>query len=450
MAKREKYHWLIERIREHGDRSAFVIQSINYSYSALYDAVEQNLAFIRQKDIRAGEVVAILSDYSFSSVAIFLALFENGNIIVPITSTVDQEIEERLSEGSVDCVIEIVGEALHARKLDAPAVKHDFVQRLRSTGASGLMLFSSGSTGEPKAMIHDLGPFLEIFRDRRPRPLVMMLFLMFDHIGGLNTLFTGLSSGATLVLTQSRNPQEIAQLIETQRVRVLPTSPTFLNIMLMSGVHTSHDLSSIRIISYGTEPMPENLLVRLKELFPRVKFIQTFGTSETGITQTMSKSSSSTFFKITDDNIQHKIVNRELWLKSSTQIIGYLNYPMDNFTEDGWYKTGDLVEQTDDGYIRVVGRLKEIINVGGQKVFPSEVENVLFELPGIIDCTVFGLASVITGQMVVADVVVTGDLDKKNIRRFCRERLDSYKIPAKINIVEATGFSDRFKKTRLR
>jgi len=68
---------------------------------------------------------------------------------------------------------------------------------------------------------------------------------------------------------------------------------------------------------------------------------------------------------------------RALWLKSKTQIMGYLNAPMDSFTEDGWFKTGDLVEVTDDGYIKIIGRSKEVINVGGEKVLPAEVESII-------------------------------------------------------------------------
>ena len=128
----------------------------------------------------------------------------------------------------------------------------------------------------------------------------------------------------------------------------------------MSKANEKYDLSSLRMITYGTEAMPESLLNRLKEAFPRVKFLQTFGTSETGIANTSSKSSNSTFMKIDDPELEYKIVENELWLKSKTQVMGYLNSSMDSFTEDGWFKTGDLVEATEDGYIKIIGRNKEV------------------------------------------------------------------------------------------
>lgn len=106
------------------------------------------------------------------------------------------------------------------------------------------------------------------------------------------------------------------------------------------------------MITYGTEPMPDSLLLKLKTFFPRVKFLQTFGTSETGISQTTSKSSDSTFLKIDDPNTEIKIVRGELWIRSKTQVMGYLNSSLERFTEDGWFKTGDLVEEASDGYIK--------------------------------------------------------------------------------------------------
>jgi acyl-coenzyme A synthetase/AMP-(fatty) acid ligase len=139
-------------------------------------------------------------------------------------------------------------------------------------------------------------------------------------------------------------------------------------------------------------------------------------------------------------------------LKSKTQIIGYLNSSMNSFTNDGWFKTGDLVETTDDGYIKIIGRNKEIINVGGEKVLPNEVESMILSIPEIEDAMVYGKENIITGQTVVCDVVLKEDIKSKEIkiiiRKYCKDKLASYKIPTKVNIVEKTNFGNRFKKIR--
>jgi len=198
--------------------------------------------------------------------------------------------------------------------------------------------------------------------------------------------------------------------------------------------------------------MPKSLLNKLKSVFPKVKFLQTFGTSETGIASTSSQSSSSLYMKIDDPNLKYKIVNSELWLKSKTQILGYLNASMENFTDDGWFKTGDIVETIGDDYIKIVGRGNDVINVGGEKVMPAEVESVVMEISTILDCTCYGQENSITGQSVAIDVVLDQEISvievKKIIRKHCLNKLDRYKIPAKVRIVNNVNFSNRFKKIR--
>ena len=203
--------------------------------------------------------------------------------------------------------------------------------------------------------------------------------------------------------------------------------------------------------------MPQSLLQRIKETFPKTKLIQTFGTSETGISQTTSRSSTSTLIKFDDPNTEYKIVDGELWLRSKSQILGYLNHEMSRFTEDGWFKTGDLLEpatqEEGEGFFRIVGRKQEIINVGGEKVTPSEVESTLLEMPEIDDCLVYAESNAITGQIVAAEIVLKSDYDPKTIKRsiksFCRSRLSNYKIPVKIYLQNKTNISNRFKKIRL-
>ena len=132
--------------------------------------------------------------------------------------------------------------------------------------------------------------------------------------------------------------------------------------------------------------------------------------------------------------------------------MGYLNSSMDSFTDDGWFKTGDLVKKTDDDYIKIIGRNKEVINVGGEKVLPNEVESVILSMAEIDDVMVYGQSNIITGQTVVCDAVLNITVEnreaKKIIRKFCKDNLDGYKIPTKVNIVNKTNFGSRFKKIR--
>jgi hypothetical protein len=442
---------MVDKFKDN-DQTAIIYDGKKYSYNELYIKIKEIESFIKDK-IKSGEVVAILADYSFVSIALFFALYENKNIIAPITSTSKKEIDGKVKESFSTKIINLENEKLVITNIKSE-VSHKIINDLQTSKCAGLILFSSGSTGAPKAMIHNLDTLVDSYGDKKQKQINMLVFLMFDHIGGINTMLNILSMNATMIIPQNRNADDICKLIEEYKIAVLPSSPTFLNLILINRSYEKYDLSSLRMITYGTETMPEGLLNRLKVVFSKVKFLQTFGTSETGIAATSSKSSSSTFMKIDDENLEYKIVDNELWLRSKTQILGYLNRSMESFTNDGWFKTGDLVELDNEGFIKIIGRNKEIINVGGQKVLPSEVESVLLGMDEIEDCLVYGEQNAITGQSVSCDVVLKSGVEadgfKILVRKFCKDKLDNFKIPTRVNVVQKTKLTERFKKSRIK
>ena len=441
--------FIIEKFKSFNSKNAIVFEDRIYSYKEFVKQIKDYKDILDKHNI-SSKVVVILGDYSFYNLALFFALYENKNIIVPITSNIKKVQDDFIKESFCEIIIKTDERNLLIQDLKT-TFSHNMIDNLREKNSSGLILFSSGSTGKPKAMIHNLDTLIDSFKDKKEKSMNMLVFLMFDHIGGLNTVFNALCMGACLIIPKIKDAKTICELIEKYKIMVLPSSPTFLNLILISQEYKNYDLSSLRMITYGTETMPESLLLKLKEVFPKVKFLQTFGTSETGISTTSSKSSNSLFMKLEDINGEYKIVENELWLRSKTQVLGYLNASMDSFTSDGWFKTGDLVE-VDGEYIKIIGRAKEVINVGGQKVLPSEIESIILEMEEISDCMVYGEKNAITGQTVVCDVVLNKNIEniKKRVRVFCKDRLDAYKIPTKVNVVDKTNFSDRFKKIRIK
>ena len=439
--------FILEKFKSFNSKNAIVFEDRIYTYEEFIKQIKDYKNILDKHNI-SSKVVVILGDYSFYNLALFFALYENKNIIVPITSNIKKVQDDFIKESFCQTIIKTDEKNLLIQNLKTTS-SHNMIDNLREKNSSGLILFSSGSTGKPKAMIHNLDTLIDSFKDKKEKSMNMLVFLMFDHIGGLNTVFNALCMGACLIIPKIKDAKTICELIEKYKIMVLPSSPTFLNLILISEEYKNYDLSSLRMITYGTETMPQSLLLKLKEVFPKVKFLQTFGTSETGISTTSSKSSNSLFMKLEDINGEYKIVENELWLRSKTQVLGYLNASMDSFTSDGWFKTGDLVE-VDGEYIKIIGRAKEVINVGGQKVLPAEVESIILEMEEISDCMVYGEKNAITGQTVVCDVVLNNKIEniKKRVRVFCKDRLDTYKIPTKVNVVDKTNFSDRFKKIR--
>jgi acyl-coenzyme A synthetase/AMP-(fatty) acid ligase len=324
------------------------------------------------------------------------------------------------------------------------------IVRLRERGSPGLVLFSSGSTGTSKASLLDFNLLLDKFKQPR-RAYRTLVFLLMDHIGGINTLFHTLCNGGTMVTIEDRRADAVCQSIQEHKIELLPTTPTFLKMLLISEAYQRYDLSSLKMITYGTEPMQASTLEHLHRVLPDIELKQTYGLSELGILQTKSRESDSLWVRVGGDGYQVKIVDNTLWIKSKSAMLGYLNAPSP-FDDEGWFNTGDLVE-TDGEYVRILGRDSEVINVGGEKVYPAEVESVLLEMDNIVDATVVGRPSPITGQVVVANVFLRAPERRNDLirrmRTYCKARLAPYKIPVTIEISDRPLYNDRFKKARV-
>jgi long-chain acyl-CoA synthetase len=441
-------HWLPRRLRGFGSRLALIWRNELWSYDQLCDATDRWLDELTRRGIAPGSSIAICGDYSPKLCALTLAALLNRNVIVPLATASARRWDQMIKVAEVGFVIRFDGD--DARwSATGRAVSHPLLRQLVHQGAPGLILFSSGSTGDSKASVLDFNRLLAKFQDVRPAYRTLG-FLLLDHIGGINTLFHVLCHGGTLVTADDRGPRSVCTAIETHRVQLLPTTPTFLRMLLIADAVKQHDLSSLKIITYGTEPMPASTLAAVREAFPAVRLKQTYGLSELGILPTQSRSSDSPWLKLGGGTFEHRIVDGVLWLRSQTAMLGYLN-ASSPFDAEGWFNTQDLVE-VDGEYVRILGRKSELINVGGEKVHPTEIENVLLQLENVKDATVRGTPSPVTGEVVAARITLKHtedpELFRRRVRKFCQGRLERYKMPAVIEIVEADHHGVRFKKSR--
>jgi len=219
--------------------------------------------------------------------------------------------------------------------------------------------------------------------------------------------------------------------------------------LLLSEEWQRHDLSSLQVITYGSEPMPASTLQRVHLTFPHVRLQQTYGLSELGILRSQSRGSDSLWVRVGGEGYETRVVDNRLRIRARSAMLGYLNAPSP-FDDEGFFDTDDLVE-VDGEWLRILGRQSEMINVGGSKVFPTEVENVLLEMENVEDVSARGEPSALTGQAVVVSVRLARDEDptmfKTRMRIFCRERLEPYKIPVKIEFAGPV-YSERYKKLR--
>jgi long-chain acyl-CoA synthetase len=328
--------------------------------------------------------------------------------------------------------------------------ENDLVAQFRTQQRPGLIVFTSGSTGRPKGILHDCERVLRKFVAARD-PWRTVLFLMIDHFGGFNTWLSTFAYGGMGVCVPGRTPEAICRAIQGSRATLLPTTPTFLNLLLASGCYREFDLSSIQLITYGTEVMPDTTLQRVREIFRNAKVKQTYGLSELGVLRSRSQADSSLWVKVGGDGFEVKVVDNILWVRSEANMVGYLNAPSP-FNADGWMCTGDQVEVQGE-YIRFLGRKSEMINVGGQKVFPVEVETVLLGMENVREATVYGVRHALMGQVVHARVSIDRLEDAatltERLRRECLAKLARYKVPVRFVVVgEEAQHGARYKKVR--
>ncbi|MGE0392374.1 MAG: long-chain fatty acid--CoA ligase [Vicinamibacterales bacterium] len=443
--------FLLDVFRERQNEPWMIWNDTEFTYDALGRGVAAWNRTLESRGVRAGDVVALTGDFSPHAVAAFLALIERQCVVVPLTDAVAVKRAEFLEVCQANVSISVTGEHAHDVTTLPGTPDHPLYEELRRRRHPGLVLFSSGSTGASKAAVHDLVPMLAKFTVRKRR-MRTIAFLLFDHIGGINTMLYTLSNGGTLIVVTDRSPDSVLGQIARHRAELLPASPTFLNLMLLSEAYRRYDLSSVRTITYGTEPMPESTLRRVAEVLPGVKLQQTYGLSELGILRSQSRDSHSTWVKVGGEGFETRVVDGILQIRAASAMLGYLNAPSP-FTEDGWFDTGDLVT-VDGDYMRIHGRRSELINVGGEKVHPGEVENVIQESPHVAEVTVYGERNPLVGQVVCATVRKAGDAPDRDVRleilRLCAARLERFKVPAKITFADGPQYTARFKKDRHR
>jgi acyl-CoA synthetase (AMP-forming)/AMP-acid ligase II len=441
--------WQLARSDEAGAAPALIWRDRTMRHDELRPRCAAWRARLIEAGVAPGAVVALIADYSPSAVAALLALVERRCIVVPLSAaTRAQEVERcRLAEVEHTFTFGSDDEIEHQRP--AQRRDHTLLARLRDSDTAGLILFTSGSSGEPKAIVHALPQLLAKFRTPR-RAYRTVSFLLLEHIGGLNTLLHTLANAGCLVVPRARTVDQVAGTIARHRVELLPTTPSFLNFMLLERAAERYDLSSLVLVSYGTERMPEHTLRRARAALPGARFHQTYGLSELGILRSRSAASGSLLVQLGGEGYETRVVDGTLRIRARSSMLGYLNAPSP-FDGDGWFDTGDAVV-VHDGFLEILGRRSELINVGGQKVHPTEIERVLALMPGVVDVAVHGEANLLLGQVVVAELRMAEPIEPRALQRqvsaWARARLPPYMVPVRVRPLAAPALSPRGKRLR--
>lgn len=420
-------------------RPALIVNGERLSYGNLFREVQNIKSKLAESGVSRGAIVGLYGAPGLEWLAAFLALAQWQAVIVPVEHAESKQLNERLQASAAQWLLTIPAKASWQLKpIEDQQESKEVYQQLN--GMPGLVLFSSGSVGKPKAILHALPRLLQGYGPQKAKNRNWLLLLLLDHIGGLHTWFSCLAQQGCLVIPEQRTPESVAQAIADYEVALLPATPSFLALMLSQEVHKRYPMNHLKLITFGTEPMSPALFASVKSAFPGVRMLQTFGTTETGILKTDFSLDGSLALNFREGDDTWRVVDGELQLRSSRLSLGYMGHDNSRFLNDGWYKTGDLAEVDALGQVKILGRQASIINVGGLKLFPAEVEVVISQYPGVSFCQVGAEPHALTGQIVVATVAfkVAPSADwKQELRKFCLNKLEKYKVPVKWKLLDS-------------
>jgi len=435
----------------HAEELGWVSDTGAWTWKAIAQAIEQRRGDLRAAGLSDGATVVIAGNATRATFE-WLAAVGQATRVAVLCGAGRDSVPTRLRVGArvEDDLLSVTGPSPDEACESEPAR-----ERLRARGHSGLVLRTGGTGGTPKWVLQDWDRLVTAVVAGGKRPPCRILPLMrFDHIGGLDMLLRATAAGDTVVEPPAiLSPDAIAATVARHRVEVLPATPTLLNLLLVAEVGRRHDLSSLRVIPHGAEPLPKALRERLAAAFPGVTFVERFGTTETGALP-VERRGEGWVLRAGAVGYGWEVRDGELWVRSPAAAVGYLGGEPGGPDEDGWFRTGDAAERLPDGAIRLRGRREGFVNVGGRKVAPAEVEAVLLADPRVVDCRVFGQASALLGQVVAAEVVWRGGMEagelgvKREVQAFVAERLERHQVPVVVRVVAAVETTHVGKKAR--
>ncbi len=319
------------------------------------------------------------------------------------------------------------------------------------------LVYTSGSTGRPKGALltHEGSNFCNVIGverkgldDRR-----IICNLPINHVGAIGDICgRTMTGGGTLFFQEAFSPVDMMQLIQDERLNTVAGVPTMLQMCMAHPDVDSFDLTSIDLLAWGGAAMPADLLEALMAKTDCTRATMGYGMSETtgGVTYSGLNDSVELLTRTvgTPDErqpfrIQHPDGHEaasgeagEIQVKGPHIVSGYWRRPdatATMFTDDGWFRTGDLAVRRDDGYIQIVGRMSEMYKSGGYNVYPREVELALEAHPSVAMAAVISIPDPTFQEVGVAYVMGPDPIDVDELKAFARERLANYKLPKEIH-----------------
>ena len=465
-------NFLEESKKRHPTKVALVDEEKSLTFQELYQEVQSfstSIAFLNKKNI-----ISLMSENSVSFIISYLGIINAGKIVHLISPEISEiNLSNQLKSSDSEAIICSNTVKKNLSKFVSIKIPFFEFEDIRSqstqdkknikTNNLAYLIYTSGTTSEPKgvAISHVMIEFTtkNIIKVLGYSDLdVDVLPLPLYHSFGLGCFHTSLYVGSTLVLLKNANNLEhILQSLEKNNATTLAIIPaTLTKLLKLDRSVLENYFTNIRLIITNSTPIPKNTVQNFKEILKNGHLATYYGLTE---------ASRSTFMIFEKNNereesvgrvapeIEIKIVSKdndnlgmgEIWIKGNNVIKKYWNNTeADKNIVDRWLQTGDIGYFDKENYLFLKGRNDDIINIGGEKIVPREIEEVVMQIAGVEEVAAFGIKHEIFGQVIKLNVVKAkdSDLDKFVILTHCLKNLEKFKVPSKIDFVESIPKTD--------
>ena len=462
------------------NKTALIFEDRSFTYQKLNLMANRMANGLKELGVKKGDrvalflpnipefIIAYLSTLKLGAIAVSLNVMlkscEVRFILNDCTAKVlitTEELSQQVPEQNLPALEHILiaeGKASKKRSLDyliarAASAFNTVEMEFKDPAA---IVYTSGTTGFTKgATLSHRNIISNMFAQNRCCGMKtddrLLLFLPLFHCFGQNAILNaGLNVGATIVLQRRFKPEQLIETISTEKITMFFGVPTVFIKLL----DTSPDkFSSIRYYFSAAAPMPAEIAQRWLAKFDWVVH-EGYGLTETSPCACYNHHWQYKIGSIGSpiDNIAMKIVDGEgkevppgelgeIVIKGPNVMLGYWNRPLETakVLKNGWFYTGDIGSMDEEGYFYIVDRLKDMINVSGFKVYPAEVENVLYQHPAVAEAAVYGVPNSVKGETVNANIVLKSNLTitEAEIAAFCAERIATYKVPHRFKFVDS-------------
>jgi long-chain acyl-CoA synthetase len=443
------------------------------TYAALGRSVTALAAGLSAAGVHKGDRVAVMLANQWETVLSVLAITRLGAVLVPLGTRLKQpEIAYIFNDAQPLAVIH--GSAYAAEMPEqgpAPALRFvcggaAWQQLLATQGAPApvdldqhdafAILYTSGTTGKPKGavlthfnVVHSCMHWADAHHltlDERT-----LLCVPWSHVSGLcGVVMPFLALGGTLVMMADFKRRDFLQLAQRERITHALLVPAMYGLCLLEPDLESFDLSDWRVGAYGGAPMPEPTIARFARAFPNLQMCNCYGATETTSPATMmprgdgvvhadsiGKTVPCGDIRVMDEQGRELPPGEfgELWIGGPMVVPGYWQNEQANASTfaAGYWRSGDIGAIDAQGYVRIADRKKDMINRGGFKVYPAEVESVLTGIEGVVEAAVVGQPDEILGESVIAFLNVgSAQVNAAGVRAYCEQRMADYKVPGRV------------------